>query len=295
MIARRIAASSFVAAALAAPTLVFAQDTFQAEAGLSHSEVKAGPARQTAVGPEATFFLGKLPAVPKDYPLEQAQFVERISSLSANFARTSLDLGNSQGTRNGHMSGVSFDFRRPDTPLIASAGTESLYSGNAIDARLYQLSLGAYVDKTTALALDASRTLISTRFFSGGSSFSELTDTFTSIGFSGQHLARLSGGDHVAFIAGISRDTHERVGAAPDRNWSVFVKATYYPTKMIGLRLGVLSDRGDDSLTEGKTYEAGARMFLTPAFSLDFDFSRFYPKARGDSDTSITIKALVRF
>jgi hypothetical protein len=36
-------------------------------------------------------------------------------------------------------------------------------------------------------------------------------------------------------------------------------------------------------------------MFLTPAFSLDFDFSRFYPKARGDSDTSITIKALARF
>jgi len=294
MIARFVA-SPFVAAAFAVPTLVLAQDTFQAEAGLSYSEVKAGPARQTTVGPEATFFLGRLPAVPKDYPLEQAQFVERISSLSASFARTSLDLGNSQGTRKGSLSGVSFDFRRPDTPLIASAGIESSYSGNEIDARLYQLSLGAYVDKTMALALDASRTLISTRFFSGGVSFSELTDTFTSIGFSGQHLARLSGGDHVAFIAGISRDTHEREGAAPEKNRSVFLKATYYPTKMVGLTLGVLSDRGDDSLTEGKIYEAGARMFLTPAFSFDFDFSRFYPKARGDSDNLITIKGLVRF
>jgi hypothetical protein len=291
----RFGVSSFVAAALAAPALVFAQDTFQAEAGLSHSEIKVGPARQTTVGPEATLFLGRVPAVPKDYPLEQAQFVERIGSFSANFARTSLDLGNSQGTRNGHLSGVSFDFRRPDTPLIASAGTASLYSGNEIDVRLYQLSLGAYVDKTTALALDASRTLISTRFFSGGSSFSEFTDTVTSIGFSGQHLARLSGGDHVALIAGISRDTHEQEGAAPEKNRSVFLKATYYPTKMVGLTLGVLSDRGDDSLTEGKTYEAGARMFLTPAFSLDFDFERFYPKARGDSDNSITIKGLVRF
>ena len=291
----RFVASSFVAAAFAVPAVVLAQDTFQAEAGLSYSEVKAGPARQTAIGPEATFFLGRLPAVPKDYPLEQAQFVERISSLSASFARTSLDLGNSQGTRKGSLSGVSFDFRRPDTPLIASAGTASLYSGNEIDVRLYQLSLGAYVDKTTALALDASRTLISTRFFSGGSSFSEFTDTVTSIGFSGQHLARLSGGDHVALIAGISRDTHEQEGAAPEKNRSVFLKATYYPTKMVGLTLGVLSDRGDDSLTEGKTYEAGARMFLTPAFSLDFDFERFYPKARGDSDNSITIKGLVRF
>jgi hypothetical protein len=291
----RIAASTLVAAALAAPAAVFAQDTFQAEAGLAHTEVKVGPARQTTLGPEATVFLAKLPAVPNDYPLEQAQFVERISSLSASFARTSLDVGNSPGTRSGHVSSVSFDFRRPDTPIIASAAVESLYSGHEIDARVYQASIGAYVDTTTTLALDGSRTLTSTRFSSGGASFSELSDTFTSIGFSGQHLMQLPGGNHVAFIAGVSRDTHEHEGAAPEKNRSIFVKATYYPTKMIGLRLGVLSDRGDDSLTEGKTYEAGARMFLTPAFSLDFDFERFSPQARGDSNTLVTIKALVRF
>jgi len=36
-------------------------------------------------------------------------------------------------------------------------------------------------------------------------------------------------------------------------------------------------------------------MFLTPAFSLDLDFQRFYAKTGGDSDNFITIRALVRF
>ena len=130
---------------------------------------------------------------------------------------------------------------------------------------------------------------------SGGQPFSEFSDALTSIGFSGQHLARLSSGDHVAFIAGISRSTHEQERAAPEKNRSVFVKTTYYPTRMVGLKVGILLDRGDDSLTAGKTVEAGAKMFLTPAFSLDLDFQRFYAKTGGDSDNFITIRALVRF
>jgi hypothetical protein len=47
-------------------------------------------------------------------------------------------------------------------------------------------------------------------------------------------------------------------------------------------------------LTAGKTVEAGANMFLTPAFSLDLDFQRFYAKTGSDRD-NITIRALVRF
>ena len=292
----RIVASSLVAALVGSPSLALAEDTFQAEAGFSYSYLKAGPARQTTAGLEGSLFFDKLPTRPKDYPLEQAQFVERIGSLSANFGRTWLDVDNTQGSRNGSMFGVNGEYRRPDTPMIASAGIESLYSGTQIDARLYQLSLGAYVDKTTALALDASRTLISTRFFSGGVSFSELTDTFTSIGFSGQHLARLSGGGHVAFIAGVSRETLVQELAAPEKNRTVFVLATYYPTKMLGLKLGVLSDRGDDRLSEGEFYLAGVKMFVTPTLSLSLDFQKSHAKAPNGTDFEfVTLKALARF
>jgi hypothetical protein len=288
-------AASLVAAALGGPSLALAEDTFQAEAGLSYSRLKSDSLRQNTAGAEASYFFDKLPALPKDYPLEQAQFVERIGSLSANFGRTSLDLGNTQGSRNGSMFGVNAEYRRPDTPMIASAGIESLYSGTQIDARLYQASIGAYVGKTTALTLDGSRVMTWKKTISGGQTFSEFSDALTSIGFSGQHLARLSGGDHVAFIAGVSRGTLVRELAAPEKNRSVFLKATYYPTTMVGLKLGVLFDRGDDSLAEGETFEAGAKMFLTPAFSLDLDFQRFNAKAGGNSDNFVTIRALVRF
>ena len=260
MIATRgVVASSLVAAAMGSPSLALAEDTFQAEAGLSYSRLKSDSLRQNTAGAEASYFFDKLPALPKDYPLEQAQFVERIGSLSANFGRTSLDLGNTQGSRNGSMFGVNAEYRRPDTPMIARAGIESLYSGTQIDARLYQASIGAYVGKTTALTLDGSRVMTWKKTISGGQTFSEFSDALTSVGFSGQHLARLSGGDHVAFIAGVSRETLVRELAAPEKNRTVFVLATYYPTKMLGLKLGVLSDRGDDRFNEGEFYLAGVR------------------------------------
>jgi hypothetical protein len=287
-----IVASSLVAAAMGVPSLALAEGTFQAEAGLSYSRLKSDSLRQDTAGAEATYFFDKLPTQPKDYPLEQAQFVERIGSLSATFGRITSDLGNTR--TKASMWGVSSEYRKRDTAMIAGAGILSSYSGNQIDARLYQASIGAYVGKTTTLTLDGSRIMTWTKISSGGSTFSEFTDAFTSFGLSGRHLARLSGGDHLAFIAGISRSTHEEEGAAPEKNRSVFAETTYYPTKMVGLKVGILLDRGDDSLTAGKTVEAGAKMFLTPAFSLDLDFQRFYAKTGGDRD-SIAIRALVRF
>src|SRR5256885_1111928 len=292
---RRIVASSLVAALAVSPGLALAEDAFLAEAGFSYSYLKAGPARQTTAVVEGSLFFDKLPTRPKDYPLEQAQFVERIGSLSANFGRTSLDVDNTQGSRNGSMFGVNGEYRRPDTPMIASAGIESLYSGTQIDARLYRASIGTYVGKTTALTLDGSRAMTWKKTISGGQPFSEFSDALTSIGFSGQHLARLSGGDHVAFIAGVSRETLVQELAAPEKNRTVFVLATYYPTKMLGLTLGVSSDRGDDRSNEGEFYLAGVKMFVTPTLSLSLDFQKSHAKAPNSTDFDmITLKALAR-
>lgn len=74
---------------------------------------------------EATYFFDKLPTLPKDYPLEQAQFVERIGSLSANYGQSSLEIDNLQSLSRGSMYGVAALFTRPDTPLIVGAAYES--------------------------------------------------------------------------------------------------------------------------------------------------------------------------
>ena len=301
---RRIVASLLAVSAMAGPSLALAEDTFQNEAGLSYSRSKADIARVNTIAAEATYFFDKLPAQPRDYPLEQAQFVERTGSFSVNYARTSFDIDNAQRLSNGSMYGANVDFRRPDTPLIVSAGYESFYSGKAgfplvsieseSDTRQYQLSIGSYVDRTTALTLHWSRSTTRSRLTSSSIS-SDFKDNFTSIGFSGQHLARLSGGDHLAFVAGISRDTHEQEGAASEKNRTLFLQATYYPAKTLGLTLGVASDRGDDRLSEGESYLAGVKMFVTPAISLSLDFSRFLAKAPDNNDDVVMLKGLVRY
>jgi hypothetical protein len=301
----RVVALLLVVAAMASPSLAFAEDTFQTEAGLSYSRFNSDLARQNTVGAEVTYFFDKLPTLPKDYPLDQTQFVERIGSVSANYGRSSFDIDDTQSLSKGSMYGVSLLFMRPGSPLVVGAGYDSFYSGksrsqfsffeNESDTRSYQLAIGAYVDKTTALTLDWSRSRTRTKFTSSGLTFFEFNDTFTSVGFSGKHLARLSGGDHVAIVAGVSQLTHEQEGAASEKNRDLFIQATYYPMKTLGLTLGVSSDRGDDRLSEGETYLAGVKMFVTTTISLSLDYQRFQAKAPANRDDFFMLKGLVRF
>jgi hypothetical protein len=301
---KRIVASSLVAAAMGGPSLALAEDTFQAEAGLSYSRFKSDFLRQNTAGAEATYFFDKLPTRPKDYPLEQAQFVERIGSLTANYSRTSFSVPNADSLSNGWMYGATVLFARPETRFFASAGYDSLYSGklrtgsfeSESDGKFYQLTVGAYVDKTTALSLGWLRNTTRNKSTFSGTPLSDSRDTFDSIGISGQHLAQLSGGDHLALLAGLSLDTHEREGSASEKNRTVFVQATYYPTKMLGLKVGVLVDRGDDHSSEGEFYLAGVQMFVTPTLSLSLDFQKNHAKAPNGTDFDfVTLKALARF
>jgi len=305
MIATRgVVASSLIAAALGGPCLALAEDTFQAEAGLSYSRFKSDSLRENTAGAEASYFFDKLPTQPKDYPLEQVRFVERIGSVTANYSQTSFTVPNADSLSNGWMYGATILFARPETPFFVSAGYDSLYSGklrtfsfeSESDGKFYQLEVGAYVDKTTALSLGWSRNSTRNKSTSGGTPLSDSKDTLDSVSVSGQHLARLSGGDHLALLAGLSLDSHERQGSASEKNRTVFVQATYYPTKMLGLKLGVLVDRGDDRLNEGEFYLAGVQMFVTPTLSLSLDFQKNHAKAPTGTDFDfLTLKALARF
>lgn len=298
---RAIVASSLVAAAMGSPSLALAEDTFQAEAGLSYSRFKADDVRANAAGAEATYFFDKLPTQPKDYPLEQAQFVERSSSLGANYSRSSADIPGQERLSDGWLYGVNADFRRPDSPLILSAGYQSAYSGKTrdpsasidseVDTRFYQASVGAYVAKTTALALDwSSRT---SDIKSSGSPTT--TDRSTSIGISGEHLARFSKGDHIAVVVSVRQDRLEPVGAESEKNRDYLLQATYYPTKRLGLKLGVESNRGDDRFSEGETYLAGVKIFVIPTISLSLDYQRFQAKAPDNDRNFLMLAASMRF
>lgn len=306
----RIAAPLLVAAAMASPSLALAEDTFQAETSLSYSRVRSDLSRSNTVNAQVIYFFDTLPVI-KDYPLEQAQFVERIGSLSANYGQSSFGTDNVQKLSNGSSHGGTVLFTRPDSPLLLAASYDSASSGKSrttfaslpgsffdfeSETRFYDLAIGAYLDRTTALALDWSRSRTRGRTTSNFAPFPGFHDTFTSVSLSGQHLAQLAGGDHVAFIASVSRNTHEQDGAGSEKNRTVFLQATYYPTKMLGLMLGVSSDRGDNRFSEGEFYLAAIRMFATPTLSLSLDFQKSHRKAPDATDFNfVTLKALVRF
>ena len=299
---RGVVASSLVAAAMGGPSLALAEDTFQAEAGLSYSRFKTDTSRQNITGAEATYFFDKLPTQPKDYPLEQAQFVERIGSITANYSQSSFDSSSFDASSRGRAYGATVLLARPDTPFFASAGVTSGNSGklqggfgeSEIDSRTYLLSVGAYLDKTTALSLALLKNKARIEGTSFGSPFVS-RDTFTSIEFLGQHLAQLSGGDHVALAAGLALDKNEPESAASEKNHSVFLQGTYYPVKTLGLKLGVQVDRGDDRPAEGESYSAGVKMFVTPRISLSVDYQRTLAKLPSFNDSIVLLKGLVRF
>src|SRR6266704_2171161 len=123
MIATRgVVASSLVAALVGSPSLALAEDTFQAEAGLSYSRFKSDSLRQNTAGAEASYFFDKLPTQPKDYPLEQAPFVERIGSVTANYSRSSFSVPNADSLSNGGCTvrrSCSRGPRHPSSPAPA--------------------------------------------------------------------------------------------------------------------------------------------------------------------------------
>src|SRR5439155_15025583 len=134
------------------------------------------------------------------------------------------------------------------------------------------------------LSLGWSRNTARNKSTFAGTPLSDSKDTLDSVSISGQHLARLSGGDHLALLAGLSLDKHEREGSASEKNRTVFVQATYYPTKMLGLKLGALFDRGDEHLNEGEFYLAGVQMFVTPTLSVSLEFQKSHAKAPNATD-----------
>lgn len=297
---RTVAASSLVAAALSSPCAALAHDTFQAEAGLSYSRFKSDSVHTNQMGVDATYYFDQLPSRP-DYPFEQAQFVERAASLGANYAWTSSDISGQDKISNGSTYGANLVFAAPDSPFIAAASYSSFTLGKfrdpatstetESDSQAYQVSAGLYVAKTTDLALSWSKVTSDAKFNPG----STVTITSTSVAISGKHLMRLPGGDYIAFIAVVSEDTAEQPNVPSAKRSEYLLRATYYPTHMLGITAGVQVNRGDDRLLEGELYIASVRMFFTPTLSLSLDYLKFNQKAPGDGFDSIALRGAWRF
>lgn len=277
----------------------FAEDTFRTEAGLSYSKLSSDTERQKTAGVDATYYFDNLPSRPADTPYEQVQFVERVGSVSAIYALTSSDVDNVDRLSNGFDYGASVQYAMPDTFFRAAAAFESLNPGKSSqagvdsesDVKAYRARIGAYVAQTTAVDLTWSRDKTTTTFSNSGS----FDVTVDSVGLSGQHLARLPDGGHIAISASATQLTLISEGLPTEKNREFLVQAIYYPTKMLGLKLGVMTDRGDEDSLEGEHYILGIRTFFTSAFSLSLDYEKFSAKTSGNDFDAIMLRGAMRF
>jgi hypothetical protein len=281
-----------------APGIASAEDRFRAEAGLSYSQIKGDDFKRTAAGVDATYYFADLPSQPKDTPYDQVQFVERVGSVTAIYDWTSFDQDGAERLSNGNEYGAMIQFARPDTALRAAASFASFNSGKTRsgsietenNAKGYMLSIGAYVAQTTSVDLSWASSKTTT------SATPTLPDiTLDSIALAGQHLARLEGGGHAAITATATQFTLKSQGTPTEKNKDLLVQAIYYPTKVLGLKLGIRVDRGDNDSLEGETYIVGAKTFVTPAVSLSLDYQKFNAKAAGFDFDSVMLRGALRF
>lgn len=302
----RIILAALVVVGLGEARIAVAQDTFQWEAELSYGRQSFDGGRIDYPVAGATFFFEKLP-LPKDYPLEEAAFVERIGSIGVQYTRLIFNIDSLETHSDGSFPSANVLIRHPDTPFFADFTYYSYRSGKSrftspgqfveTESRgsVYQLSAGAYVDKTTAVSLDLSKAKFTfTSTTNLGSS--ESRDSSDAIGLSARHLARLPNGDHLAFLAGASQTKDQREGAASEKSRGFFLQGTYYPTNTLALELLISINRGDDSSSEGETYGAGVRNFFTPTFGMALAFQRSYYKSPTTLDADfVELSARFRF
>ena len=295
---KRTTLGSCVAAfALACAETSLAQDHYRAEAGVDYLQVdgdSSGAVNTKSFGVFGAYYLRELPRLPSDYPLDQAPFVERAGELNASYRRTESELDSFDTTGSGSSWNVGFIFRRPDTPLFfaASFGASdsekfrSRTSGSEfeIDSKSYALSGGAYVAKNTLVGLSWSESRVKTR-----NTTSTPKSTDTTIGIFAQHLFFLPGATHLALNASLSQTEDETDGSPTEKNQSLSLAGTYYPTKRLGLTLGYAYDTGDDRFNEGQAFLVGARYFITPAFSVFGSLQTFQGK---DSDADFDFLSL---
>jgi|SRR5262245_16516056 len=293
---KRAVASAVLVAAMA-PGVACAEDTFRAEAGLSYSHTRADDFKRTSAGVDGTWYFDDLPSRPKETPYDQVQFVEQVGSLFVFSDWTSMDRNNVERVSNGYDYGAILQLARPDTFLRLGAGAAVLNGGTTRsggvetenEAKAYQLSIGGYLARATSIDLlwSSSKTTVSSTL--------GLPDlNLDTIGVTGQHLARLPGYGHVALTA-TAMQFKLSSGGTTEKNKDFLLQAIYYPTQVLGLKLGVKIDHGDNDSLEGETYIVGVKTYVTPAISLSVDYQKFNAKAAGFDFDTVMLRAAMRF
>ncbi len=248
----------------AMPAVVFAQDSYRAEAGAGYitSEDDSNIEMNMPIV-FATFHFDEVNT--SGHPLAEAAFLERIGSIGFM-----LGEGDIEGSVNGDVSYLVADltYMKPDTPYFAEVTlfkTEIEVPGQTIDVDDIALEAGMFLADTLRVSL--------TYFTGETETFGQTMDS-DGFGANVKFVKKHENGKACNLEGRVERTSNE-FASLDESNTIISLLADHYFNEKTNIELGYTINSGDDKDVEGDTLSLGVRHFFTPKFYGELYYDKF--------------------
>jgi hypothetical protein len=272
----------------------FAEERFQTEISISYGRSDFDrDYRAIMPGVSAEVFF--TPVQTSEHPYAEAAFLERVGSVSVMAADEDLKSGAVKG--DGPMILASINYAKPDFPLVIQAvyGTLKIdynapYSATW-ESNMYRLSLGNYITNTL---------LAGVSYSSDKGSLSQpgqptITLKDSQYGFFAKYIYELEHDKGLSFQGSLTNSTSND-GTKSLKNTNEDISADYFFSRGLSAGIGIENSSGKDLDSEGRTYSADIRYFITPSFSVSGMYERFLNANAGYAGSkSFAVMASARF
>lgn len=244
----------------------------------------------TLMGIGAKYFFA--PVNPNKGPLNEAEFLDRQTSVLGLLGTLEIDLGGV--TLDGNLFDVGFEFADQSQPFTVSidyltGSAKKTISGvtGKIIVDTTTVTLGYFLDSHSAVGFKYEKSTSDFKL-NGVSQGKFDTDT---IGVKYKNVMPLDGSRYANFEAGLDHISDDNSNS----NNELSARGDYYLDIQTGLFAGLAFNSGDDPFAEGTTLKLGANTFISPTVKLAFEYDSFMAKENNNDNNTIDIEIEARF
>jgi len=213
------------------------------------------------------------PVNTEEHPYAEAAFLERIGSTIISAALEEDKAGAFES--DGPTLSIGVNLAKPSSPFVVKlmytwSRTEADYSPGFTDkSNDYDIKAGYYFTKTLLAGFE----------YSYGSSevsfalFPSITTRSRDYGLFAKYVLELENFKELSFEATVSENTIGNTEIV--RNTKESINVDYFFNKSLSIGVGFQNSSGTVESTEGQTYSANVRYFISPHFSVQAIYDRF--------------------
>ncbi len=222
------------------------------------------------------------PVKTANHPYAEAAFLERIGSGFLMAALQDAKGTTASGDGMAYVAGVNI--ARPGFPLAIQV----LYTTSKLDydapsnatykTNGYGVSVGGYLKDNFLAGIEYMnrKTELSAGFF-------PMDFKTTDYALFTKYIAQLAGNRYLNLEGSLGQSAFED-DTETLKNTNVEVSADYYFNRRLSAGIGIEKSSGDDESSEGMSYSANTRFFITPRFSIEAGYDRFLNSNDGFTD-----------